>query len=76
MGEHHVYYCSNAVYLMDGEYIKVPVDSRVMVDVVYFRKLNPNYSTLRINKLARSSPSNSYIYFHSAEAGEVEKQEP
>ena len=59
MGQHHVQYRGNAFYIEKGEYVEVPVDSRIMVDVAYFRKINPNYTRPHINELARPSSSNS-----------------
>ena len=60
MGEHHVQYHGNAAYLEQGaEYIQVPVESRIMVDVARFRKFNPKYVRPRINELARPNSSDS-----------------
>jgi len=74
MGQHHVQYRGNAFYIEKGEYVEVPVDSRIMVDVAYFRKINPNYTRPHINELARpSSSNNTYILFFSdTDAEEVE----
>ena len=44
IGQHHVQYRGNAFYIEKGDYVEVPVDSRIMVDVAYFRKVNPNYA--------------------------------
>lgn len=72
MGQHHVQYRGNAFYIEKGEYVEVPVDSRIMVDVAYFRKINPNYTRPHINELARpSSLSISYIFFSNTDADEV-----
>lgn len=73
MGQHHVQYRSNAFYIEKGEYVEVLVDSRIMVDVAYFRKINPNYTRPHINELARpSSSSDTYVFFFSdIEAEEV-----
>ena len=59
--------------LEQGEYVEVPVDSRIMVDVAYFRKINPNYTRPHINELARpSSANNDYIFcFSETNADEV-----
>lgn len=62
-GQHHVQYRGNAFYVTDGGYVEVPVDSRIMVDVSYFRKVNPNYARPAINELARSSSSSSYHHY-------------
>ena len=72
MGQHHVQYRGNAFYIEDGKYVEVPVDSRVMVDVAHFRKVNPNYARPHINELARPSSSNNiYILFTDTETEEV-----
>jgi hypothetical protein len=73
MGQHHVQYHGNAFYVEKGEYVEVPVNSRIMVDVAYFRKINPNYARPRVNELARPSSSNSVsiIFFPDTEADEV-----
>lgn len=43
IGSHHRY-CRGAAFVMcDGEQIEVAVDSRIMVDAAFFRKMNPNY---------------------------------
>jgi len=63
-GQHHVRYRGNAFYIEKGEYVEVPVDSRIMVDVASFRKINPNYTRPHINELARPSSSiDTYIFF-------------
>ncbi|MCJ1280370.1 hypothetical protein MMC21_008197 [Puttea exsequens] len=72
MGQHHVQYCGNAFYIEKGEYVEVPVDSRIMVDVAYFRKINPNYTRPHINELARPSSSNSiFNHFFATDAEEA-----
>jgi hypothetical protein len=63
IGVYHVQYCGNAVYIDKGDYIEVPVDSRIIVDVAYFRKVNPSYVRPRINKLARLSLLDNGIFF-------------
>ncbi|KAK3168005.1 hypothetical protein OEA41_004451 [Lepraria neglecta] len=73
MGQHHVQYRSNAFYIEEGEYIEVPVDSRIMVNMAYFCKINPNYTRPHINELARPSSSNStyILFFSDTDAEEV-----
>lgn len=72
MGQHHVQYRGNAFYIENRDYVQVPVDSRIMVDVSYFRKVNPNYIRPHINELARPSPSNGfYVSFYDTESDEV-----
>jgi hypothetical protein len=72
MGQHHVQYRGNAFYLEKGDYVEVPVDSRIMVDVAYFRKVNPNYARPQVNELARSSSSDGFwTLWSDTEADEV-----
>ncbi|KAL8671532.1 MAG: hypothetical protein Q9168_003977 [Polycauliona sp. 1 TL-2023] len=72
IGQHHVQYRGNAFYLEKGDYVEVPVDSRIMVDVAYFRKVNPNYARPQVNELARSSSSDGFwILWSDTEADEV-----
>ena len=72
VGQHHVQYRGNAFYIEKGDYVEVPVDSRIMVDVAYFRKVNPNYNRPHINKLARLSSSNGiFILWSDTEAEHV-----
>jgi len=75
MGQYHVQYRGNAFYRTDGSYVEVPVDSRIMVDVFYFRKVNPNYVRPVINKLARSDLSRSHYVFPNKEADQVKSND-
>lgn len=43
MGANHCHCNGNAFYMRDGEPVEVRIDSRIMVDAVWFRKMNPNY---------------------------------
>jgi len=70
-GQHHVQYHGNAFYIEKGDYIEVPVDSRIMVDVAYFRKANPNYIRPHINALARPNSSDGFFIFSDTEADAV-----
>lgn len=70
-GQRHVQYHGNAFYIEKGDYIEVPVDSRIMVDVAYFRKANPNYSRPHINDLARPNSSDCFFIFFNTEAEAV-----
>jgi hypothetical protein len=56
MGSHHCY-CKGDGFLMtkDGPY-KVTIDSRIMVDAAFFRKINPNYSRPKINATGSLRP--------------------
>ena len=59
-GQYYIRYRGNAFYVTDERYIKIPINSRIMIDILYFRKINPNYTGLVINELAQS-PSLRYI---------------
>ena len=71
MGQHHVQYRGNAFYIEQGQYVEVPVDSRIMVDVAHFRKVNSNYARPYINELARPSLLNNIYIFFDTETEEV-----
>ncbi|KAH6667467.1 hypothetical protein B0J14DRAFT_444099, partial [Halenospora varia] len=43
MGSHHRY-CRGKAFVMYGEQVEVAVDSRIMVDAAFFRKMNPGHS--------------------------------
>jgi len=49
MGVHHRQYRGDAFFMRKGKPIKVPVNSRVMIDAIYFREANPNYAKPRVN---------------------------
>jgi len=44
LGAHHRHCRGTAFYMKDGVAVKVSVDSRVMLDAAFFRKMNPNYT--------------------------------
>ena len=47
-GTHHRCCNGSAFYVRDGEQVEVCIDSRIMVDAAYFRKMNPNYFRLTV----------------------------
>ena len=48
----------------DGEPVKVSVDSRVMLDAAFFRKMNPNYTGPQPYELVRKTGKTKLsIYF-------------
>jgi len=75
-GQRHVQYRGNAFYIEKGDYVEVPVDSRIMVDVAYFRKVNPNYARPHINELARPSSLDGFYTLWGTEAEEVKSIAP
>jgi hypothetical protein len=50
IGAHHRYYRDNAFYIEEGHAIQIHVNSRIILDAAFFRKINPNYSRPRINE--------------------------
>ena len=65
MKQHHVQYRGNVFYIENEDYVEVLVNSRIIVDVTYFYKVNPNYVKSRINELTRSDSSNNIFMFSS-----------
>jgi hypothetical protein len=57
MGVHHRQYRGDAFYMRKGQPIKVPVNSRFMIDAVYFREANPNYTRPRNNEPTKPDSS-------------------
>jgi hypothetical protein len=54
-GTHHVQYQGLAYYRnQQGMLVSVSVDSRVMIDAVYFRKANPNFPISQVESSPRS----------------------
>jgi hypothetical protein len=62
MGAHHRHCRGSAFYMEEGHAIQIHVDSRVMLDAAFFRKINPNYSRPRINEPANTK-GKEYIGF-------------
>jgi hypothetical protein len=50
MGGSHRRCCGFAFYMQDDIVIQVSVDSRVMIDLAFFRKINPNYSRPQVSE--------------------------
>ena len=49
-----------------GQPIKVPINGRLMIDVIYFREANPNYTRPRINEsIKHESSDGAWIIFGS-----------
>ena len=53
MGVYYRQYRGDAFYMRKGQPIKVPVNSRIMIDTVFFQKANPNYTRPSINQLTK-----------------------
>ncbi len=58
LGAHHRHCRGTASYMKDGEPVKVSVDSRVMLDAAFFRKMNPNYTRPQPHELVRKKMDN------------------
>lgn len=59
MSVHHRQYRGDAFYMRKEQSIKVSVNSRVMIDAVYFQEINPNYTKSRNTPLLRSTKKQS-----------------
>jgi hypothetical protein len=55
MGGSHRHCCGSAFYMQDDIAIQVSVDSRVMIDPAFFRKINPNYSRPQVSEKERKN---------------------
>jgi len=71
LGAHHRHCRGTAFYMKEGEAITVSVDSRVMLDAAFFRKMNPNYIRPQPNELVKKKTGNDlYIEFSSESSSE------
>jgi hypothetical protein len=75
IGQHYVQYHDNAFYIEKNNYIKVSVNSCIMVDVAYFCKANSNYSRLHINDLVRLNSSDCFFIFSDTEVKVVKSSD-
>ena len=53
LGAHHRQCRGTAFYIKDGEAVTISVDSRVMLNAAFFRKINPNYTRPQPNELVK-----------------------
>ena len=60
LGAHHRHCRGTAFYMKDGEAVTVSVDSRVMLDAGFFRKMNPNYSRPQPNELVKKTDDDGW----------------
>lgn len=66
MGVHHRQYRGDAFYMRKGQPIKVPVNSRIMIDAVFFQEANPNHTRPSINQSVKQDSSDwPWIIFES-----------
>jgi len=63
MGVHHRQYRGDAFYMRKGQPVKVPVNSRIMIDRVFFHEANPNYTRPRIHESAKQDSDESWMIF-------------
>ena len=64
LGVHYRQYRGDAFYMRKGQPVKVPVNSRIIIDRVFFYEANPNYIRLRINESAKQDLSDrAWIVF-------------
>ena len=57
MGVHHRQYRGDAFCMRKGQPVKVPVNSRIMIDRVFFQEANPNHTRPRIKESAKQDLS-------------------
>jgi hypothetical protein len=62
LGAHHRHCRGTAFYMKEGEAVKVSVDSRVMLDAAFFRKMNPNYTRPQPNELVKKKTDNDGFF--------------
>jgi hypothetical protein len=71
LGAHHRHCRGKAFYMKDGEAFTVSVDSPIMLDAAFFRKMNPNYTRPQPNELAKKETDNKgFIEFFSESSSE------
>jgi hypothetical protein len=59
--QHYIRYHGNTFCVTDRRYVEIPINNRIIVDILCFRKINPNYIRSTINKLTQS-PNSRYIH--------------
>jgi hypothetical protein len=57
MSVHHCHYQGIAFYMKKNHPVKLLVNSRIMVDAIYFREANPNYARASIDEPDKESSS-------------------
>lgn len=53
LGAYHRYGRGAVFYMKEREVIKISVDSRIMLDTAFFRKMNPNYIRSQFDELVK-----------------------
>lgn len=62
LGAHHRHCQGKAFHMKEGEPVKVSVDSRVMLDATFFRKMNPNYTRPQPDELVKRHTSDARFF--------------
>jgi hypothetical protein len=76
LGAHHRHCQGTAFYIKGREAITVSVDSRVMLDAAFFRKMNPNYTRPQPNELVRNKTERDLFfedYSESSNEGSLDR---
>ncbi len=74
MGSHHRHCRGKAFYIHEGYRVEFSVDSRIMVDAAFFRKINPNYSRPRITEAADMEPTDFSLLMFDESKSEPDHQ--
>ena len=67
MGAHHHQCRGDAFFMLEDRPFQMSIDSRIMVDAAFFRKMNPNYSRPRIIEPAKLDLANGAYHFLGGE---------
>ena len=66
LGAHHRHCQGTAFYMKEGEPVKISVDSRIMLDATFFRKMNPNYARPQPQELVKKrTEDDGYLGLYS-----------
>lgn len=63
LGAYHRYCRSTAFYIKDREVLRVSVNSRIILNTAFFRKINPSYPRPQPDELARKKADNDNGWF-------------
>ena len=76
LGAHHRHCRGKAFYMKDGEAMTVSVDSRVVLDAAFFRKMNPNYTRPQPHELVEKKKDNdgwAEMFSESSSEGSLDR---
>ena len=73
LGAHHRHSRGAAFYMKEREAVKVSVDSRIMLDAAFFRKMNPNYIRPQPDELVKKKADDDDYFenFPESSRGQV-----